>query len=234
MIISINQPAYLPWLGYFHRLAMSDAHVVLDTVQFEKNSFTNRNKVRTAQGWCWLTVPLKTAGRFGALAIDEVEIDNDQPWARKHWETLRLNYGKAPFFRDHAVFFETVYGQTWTKLCDLAWAITKYLLNAFDIQTTVRFSSEIGTAGKKDELVLNLCREMKAEVYLSGPLGRDYLREALFKEHSIEVCYHDYHHPTYQQAYPGFEPYMTALDLLFNAGPKSREVMTANQERVTV
>ncbi|HMC74088.1 MAG TPA: WbqC family protein, partial [Terriglobales bacterium] len=82
MIISINQPAYLPWLGYFHRIAVSDMHIVLDSVQFEKNSFTNRNKARTAQGWCWLTVPVKTAGRFGELNIREVEIDNERPWAK--------------------------------------------------------------------------------------------------------------------------------------------------------
>lgn len=233
MIISINQPAYLPWLGYFHRIAISDAHIVLDNVQFEKNSFTNRNRVRTAQGWCWLTVPIKTAGRFGALAICDVEIDNDRPWAKKHWTTLVSNYSRAPFFSTHAAFFEDVYQRHWVKLQDLCWMITEYLLEAFEIRTAIHFSSEIGATGKKDELVLNLCRAMRGNVYLSGPLGRNYLRETLFIEHNIEVRYHEFEPVLYKQVYSGFERSLSALDLLFNAGPKSRELMTTCQERVT-
>jgi hypothetical protein len=233
MIISINQPAYLPWLGYFHRIAISDKHVILDGVQLEKNSFTNRNKVRTSQGWCWLTVPVRTAGKFGALEIREVEIDNDRPWAKKHWATLCASYSKAAFFKAHAGFFESVYTRHWTKLHDLTWTITEYLLDALAIRTEIRFSSEIGVTGKKDELILNLCRDVGANIYLSGPLGKHYLRESLFQERGIAVQYHEYQHPAYKQVYPGFEPYMTVLDLLFNVGPKSRELMMAIEERVT-
>ncbi len=105
MIVSINQPAYLPWLGYFHRIAISDAHIVLDHVQLEKNSFTNRNKIRTREGWGWLTVPVQTPGSSAIFPIKEVEIANQKPWAAKHWQTLRLNYSKAPFFDQHAAFF---------------------------------------------------------------------------------------------------------------------------------
>jgi hypothetical protein len=233
MMISINQPAYLPWLGYFHRIALSDAHVVLDTVQFEKNSFINRNKVRTAQGWAWLTVPVKTSGKFGSLAIGNVEIANDRPWAEKHWATLRLNYVKSAFFRQHASFFEDVYRRTWFKLQELVWTITEYLLRAFNIRTPIHFSSQMNATGKKDELLLNLCREMNASAYLSGPLGRNYLREDSFARERISVQYHDYEHPTYQQAYPGFEPCMSALDLLFNLGPGSRDVFIGKPPQVT-
>lgn len=232
MIVSINQPAYLPWLGYFHRIEVSDAQVVLDDVQFEKNSFTNRNKVRTHDGWCWLTVPIKTAGKFGDLAINQVEIANEKLWASKHWSTLRLNYAKAPYFNEHSRFFEAIYSREWQKLGDLAGEITDYLLKAFGIPTKRYLSSELKVAGKKDQLVLNLCRELGATVYLSGPLGRNYLREELFREQGIAVRYHDYHHPTYSQVYPGFEPYMAALDLLFNAGPRSLEIMTRDQELI--
>lgn len=232
MILSINQPAYLPWLGYFHRIAQSDAHVVLDNVQFEKNSFTNRNKSRTAQGWSWLTVPVKTSGKFGDLAIANVEIANDRDWAAKHWATLRLSYSRAPYFDDYAGFFEDVYRRTWVRLSKLTWTITEYLLGRFDIRTPIYFSSRMNAIGTKDELLLNLCREMKATVYLSGPLGRNYLREELFTEHRMSVRYDDYQHPTYPQVYSGFEPYMSALDLLFNAGPRSREILMMNQEQV--
>jgi hypothetical protein len=232
MIVSINQPAYLPWLGYFHRIAVSDAHIVLDQVQFEKNSFTNRNKVRTREGWCWLTVPVKTASKFGDLCIHEIEIANERQWAAKHWQTLRLNYSKAPFFAQHAAFLEGLYARPWEKLADLTREITAYLLDAFGIKTKLYFSSGMKASGKKDELVLNLCREAGATVYLSGPLGRNYLQEELFREHQIAVRYDDYHHPEYRQVHPGFEPYMAALDLLFNAGPASLEIILKNQEPI--
>jgi len=232
MIVSINQPAYLPWLGYFHRIAVSDVHVVLDHVQFEKNSFTNRNKIRTRDAWCWLTVPVMTAGKFGQLPINEIEIDNKKRWAQKHWESLRLNYAKAPIFSKHADFFQQVYAKPWDKLSSLAQAITDYLLDAFEIKTRLLFSSRMNALGKKDELVLSLCRELGATEYLSGPLGRNYLREELFHSEGIAVRYDDYHHPSYSQAYPGFEPYMAAVDLLFNAGPASREIMLKSQEHV--
>jgi hypothetical protein len=233
MIVSINQPAYLPWLGYFHRIAVSDVHVVLDHVQFEKNSFTNRNKIRTRENWCWLTVPVQTAGKFGHLPICEIEIANEKNWAAKHWNSLRLNYGSAPYFSQHAAFFEGVYTRQWQRLADLTREITAYLLDAFGIKTPFHFSSQMAVSGKKDELVLNLCRELGAKTYLSGPLGRNYLREDIFQSSGIAVRYDDYRHPMYPQAHPGFEPYMAALDLLFNAGPASLKIILQGQEKVT-
>lgn len=232
MILSINQPAYLPWLGYFHRIAASDVHIVLDHVQFEKNSFTNRNKIRTQTGWCWLTVPVKTAGKFGDLRINEIEILNEKKWAVKHWQTVKMNYSKAQFFGSYEAFFEGIYSRHWQRLGELTREMTQYFLEAFGIARKLQFSSEMKVSGKKDELILNLCREVGATTYLSGPLGRNYLREELFTEQGIAVRYDDYHHPTYTQAYPGFEPYMAAIDLLFNAGPQSLEIMLKNQERI--
>lgn len=232
MIVSIHQPAYLPWLGYFHRIAMSDAHIILDHVQFEKNSFTNRNKVRTADGWCWLTVPVKTAGKFGNLPINEIEVANDPSWAARHWETLRQNYSRAPFFAEHSPFFRNLYDNAWPKLAELTAASSGYLLNVFGISTKLYVSSQMKVPGRKDELVLNLCREVGASTYVSGPLGRDYLREELFQQHGIAVQYDDYRHPTYPQTYPGFEPNLAAIDLLFNAGPASREILLQEREHI--
>jgi hypothetical protein len=234
MVISINQPAYLPWLGYFHRIAVSDLHVVLDHVQFEKNSVTNRNKIRTKEGWSWLTVPVKTKGQFGSLNINKLEITNDTRWAAKHSATIRLNYAKARYFAEHAPFIEHVYSRQWTALNDLMRDITTYMLAAFSITTPVLYSSEMGVEGKKDELIVALCRTVGATTYLSGPLGRDYLREHLFKEAGIRVAYHEYRHPTYQQIYDGFEPYMSALDLLMNCGPQSLKILTNNQKEISV
>lgn len=235
MIASIMQPAYLPWLGYFHRISISDAHVVLDHVQIDKNSktkFANRNRLRTKDGWCWLTVPLQTKGKFGSLNLNRLEIAQDALWASKHWAAIRHNYSRAPYFAEHAPFFEKVYDARWERLVDLTREITTYLLDAFKIRTPILYSSEMQAEGEKDALILNLSRAVGAKVYLSGPLGRDYLDEQSFQEAGIRVVYHDYHHPVYTQVYTGFEPYMSALDLLFNCGPESMEILMKNQETV--
>ena len=225
MLVSINQPAYLPWLGYFERIARSDLHIVLDHVQFEKNSYTNRNKVRTKDGWIWLTVPLMTKGRFGDLAINAIEIVPGDPWARKHWATLKMTFAKAPFFRAYAPAYEALYARSWTGFMPMARAFLDQHLRDLGIGTPLRFSSEMGTGGEKSELVLNLCRAAGADSYLSGAMGRDYLDEQAFKAANISIQYQDYTHPTYSQCQPGFEPYMGILDLLFNPGPASRDIL---------
>ena len=225
MIVSINQPAYLPWAGYFHRIAASDVHVVLDHVQFEKNSFTNRNKVRTHQGWTWLTVPVRTKGRFGDLAINRAEIAAGPNWARKHWDTLRLGYAKAPYFQEHARFFQGVYSREWTSLDALLRETTNYLLEALGIGTRILYSSQMSPQGSKAQMVLNLCRTAGAQVYFSGALGRDYLCELEFEEAGIRVAYQEYLPTPYPQLHPGFEPFMSAVDLLFNCGPQSLSVL---------
>jgi len=231
MIVSINQPAYLPWLGYFHRIAVSDLHIVLDDVQFEKNSFTNRNKLRMKQGWCWLTVPLKTKGRFGEL-INQLEIANDQKWANKHLNTIRMNYAKAPYFKEHIGFFVETYSHDWHYLSDLIHKTTNHILGTLQIRTPLRRSSEMKVGGRKDELVLNLCRAVGADVYLSGPLGRNYIREKIFQDAGIRVIYQNYIHPVYRQLHPGFEAHMSTVDLIFNHGPRSYEIMTAGQGKI--
>ena len=225
MIVSINQPAYLPWLGYFHRIATSDVHVMLDHVQFEKNSFTNRNKVRTADGWCWLTVPVKTKGRFGDLAIRTVEIDNSTDWRARHWKTIRQSYRRAPHFEEHAPFFEQVYRREWTLLADLLRETTGYLLRALGITTRLLVSSDMSPQGAKDELVLDLCRKASADLYLSGALGRDYLRKELFEGAGIKVLFQDYRHPMYPQQYGEFIPHLSVVDLLFHCGGQSLDIL---------
>ena len=228
MIVSINQPAYLPWLGYFHRIAVSDLHIVLDHVQFEKNSYTNRNKIRTPQGWTWLTVPVSTKNRFGDLPISGLEFAAGSNWQAKHWATLRQNYARAAHFHRYAEAFESFYRSQWTRLNDLMRAMNAWTLKELGVETPLGYSSEMGVGGSKSELVLNLCRAVGATVYLSGPLGRDYLDAGSFAAAGIEVRYHDYTHPRYRQAYQGFESYMAAADLLFNCGPDSGSIMSEN------
>jgi hypothetical protein len=222
------QPAYLPWLGYFHRISLSDLFIVLDHVQIDKSSktgFAHRNKVRTKDGWTWLTIPLKTKGQHGNLLLDQIEIDNEQGWARKHWMTIRTSYGKAPFFREHGPAFEALFARPWPRLIDISRETLEYQLKAFGIGTPVRFSSDMQVPGANDELIVNLCRAAGATAYISGPFGRDYLSAGAFEEAGIELVFHDYHHPEYPQLYQPFEKYMAAIDLLFNRGPQSMDVI---------
>jgi hypothetical protein len=226
------QPAYLPWLGYFHRIACSDIHIVLDDVLIDRNSktkFANRNRVRTKDGWSWLTVPLKTRGRSAEMLLNTIEIADDTRWAAKHWETIRCSYAKASFFSAHRDFFAATYSSRWTLLPDLVRSTTSYLLGALGIATKIRYSSEMRVEGSKSDLILNLCRAAEATTYISGPFGRDYLQQDGFDAAGIGILYHEYNHPTYSQVYPGFEPFMSAIDLLFNCGPESLGIIMQDQ-----
>ena len=228
MIVSIAQPAYLPWLGYFDRIFKSDVHVVLDDVMLERSSktrFTNRNKIKTHQGSLWLTVPVATSG-LGQPIINEAMIENESKWPNKHFQTLIGSYNKSVYFNEYKIWFEDFYKKEWKLLCPLLEYSTDYLLNIFGITSSLIKSSEMRAEGQKSDYILNLCKEVGATVYLSGPFGRDYLDLDMFENADIDVRFHDYQHPMYKQLFEKFIPYMSIVDLLFNEGPKSLDILT--------
>ena len=230
MIISINQPAYLPWLGYFDRIARSDLHVVLDDVPIEqrtRTAFTNRNRIRSEAGWSWLTVPLKTAG-LGQPHICEVEIDNALPWAMKHRRSIEHRYARCRHVEACRPLLALSYDKPWRRLNDLLNHQTAWLLDALALRTPLVYASETTVPGAKSERILNICRHHGATVYLSGALGRGYLDAAAFDQAGIEIRYHDYRHPVYPQLHPGFEPFMSVIDLLYNCGPDSLAILHDN------
>src|SRR5690606_26531522 len=169
MIVSINQPAYLPWLGYFERIIRSDVHVVLDHVQFEKNSFTNRNQIMTPNGPIWLTIPVRTAKKFGDLPICDIEVSN-QHWRKKHLKSIISNYQKAKYFDLIYDFLTEFYNQDDMKLNDINSQMLNFFLQNININTKIIYSSKMDITGKKDELVLNICKALNANTYLSGAL----------------------------------------------------------------
>jgi hypothetical protein len=226
MKVSINQPAFFPWLGYFHRIAISDLHIVLDHVQFEKNSFTNRNKIKTPDGTIWLTVPVNTSGKFGDLAIHKIEIANQIKWQKKITETIRQFYKKAPFFEQYFPFIEdTLLNHEWTAFSKLLRYLNNYFLKELDIHTPLVYSSEIDIEGTKSDLVLNLCKQYNTDTYISGPFGKDYLEHKKFEDTGIDIEYHEYSHPEYSQQYGDFTPYLSVIDLLFNCGNESKKIL---------
>ncbi len=230
MIVSINQPAYLPWLGYFDRIVQSDIHIVLDNVQIERNtstSFTNRNKIRTSQGWSWLTVPISRGHTSNDEIINNVKI-NGEHWKRKHLNSLILSYNRSPYFEKHKIWFEKFYYQSWSHLNQLLKQSTTYLLKSLCIETPLYYSSEMNVNGQKSDLILNYCKAVSATTYLSGPFGRDYLDATSFNEAGIEIKYHEYSHPEYVQNHGEFMPYISIVDLIFNHGPDSLNILKNN------
>ncbi|MCG8355202.1 MAG: WbqC family protein [Kiloniellales bacterium] len=216
-VVSIHQPAYLPWLGYFDKIRRADRFVYLDTVQFQKQSFQNRNKIRTADGWTWLTVPVETKGVLYETPLKDLRINNRVDWRRKHLRAIEMHYRKAPRFAEVMPLMEGFLGRDWDRLADLCFDMLTAFNRLLGIETEVlRASALSGVEGGKSDLILNLCRHLGATQYLSGTLGRNYLDEAAFEAAGIELRYQDYAHPVHAQAYDGFEPYMGVIDLLMN------------------
>ncbi|MCG8432036.1 MAG: WbqC family protein [Candidatus Omnitrophica bacterium] len=229
MILSAHQPQYLPWLGFFDKVARSDGFVFLDTVQYKAREFQNRNKIRTSGGWIWLTVPVYGRGKY-RQAVRDVRIDNEFPWAKQHRESFRSAYGRAAFYKDHQAFLEQLYAGTWDRLIDLSVYIIRYVLEYVAIKTPLYFESDLGTTLTRTERIIELCRKLNADTYLSGAGGREYLEEEKFREAGIELTYQQFGHPVYQQLFvtaeKPFLPNMCIFDLLLNEGPRSRDVLS--------
>ena len=227
-VLAAHQPNYLPWLGLFYKLGQADVWVIGDDVQYTRHGLTNRNRIRTAAGWQWLTVPVLTRGR-GPQRIDEVEVDTTSTWQRKHWQALQWNYQSAAFFESHAAFLEAFYQREWHLLAGLNVEFCQYLLRQFEIEVEVRRSSELNLRPERTLRLVDMVVACDCDVYLAGTGGsRAYLDENAFHQAGIECRFTDFRHPTYAQCFPGFEPNMTALDLLLNCGEASREVLFAS------
>lgn len=227
MTISINQPAYLPWLGYYHRMAQSDKFVFLDHVQFEKNSFINRNKIRVSNGSAWLTIPVKTSGRFGDLAINKLEVI-DNGWRKKHLDSIRMNYSRTPGFEVYYPELELVFQESGVLMSPFLFQMNALFMKWLGIETEIIKSSDLDLHGTKSDLVLEICQKLNADRYFSGKLGADYLDLQSFKSENIEVVFQDYNHPIYKQKYPDFEPYMSVIDLIMNHGSDSLNIILEN------
>jgi len=171
MILVAHQPEYLPYLGFFYKAMKADKFILVDHVQFERDDFQNRNRIRTgpgSDGWVWLSVPVITKNK-SFQKINEVRIDNSRYWAKKHWKSIYYSYKDAPFFDQYKYFFEKLYLKKWEKLSDLNEEIIRYLFLQFNIDIPVYKSSDYNIEGKKTDMIINLCKAMKADCHLSGP-----------------------------------------------------------------
>jgi hypothetical protein len=219
-IAAIHQPNYIPWLGYFFKIAHSDKFVFLDIVAYSSGSFVNRNSIKTPNGPAWLTVPVVKSGRFGQL-VGEVETSNIQPWAGRHLATLQSNYGRAPYFKETLALLEPHFRAATDKRKSLSnfnieviCSIATYLR----INTQFIRASELNVSGHKTELLLDICRVVGATTYLAGTGGKSYQEDEKFVHAGITPLFSSFSQRSYPQLFGEFVGNLSIVDVLMNCG----------------
>lgn len=215
MILTAHQPVYLPWLGLFHKIALSDVYCFFDDVQYLPRDWNNRNKIKTSNGDIWMTVPVLSKGHRDKK-IKDIIINNELDWGKKHWMSICTSYKKSPYFYKYADFFEDVYKKEWTYLADLNEYMLKYFLNILGINVEFIKQSEQDFIGYKSDLVLDMCRKLNTEIYIFGAQGKAYAEVECFEKYGIKLYFQDYNHPKYNQLWGSFISNLSIIDLLFN------------------
>jgi hypothetical protein len=226
MIIGILQPGYLPWLGFFEQMYRSDVFVMYDDIQYDKEGWRNRNRIKTANGIQWLTVPVHVRFESHPL-IKDIKIDNGVNWRKKHLASIRQNYLKTTFFEDYINLFEYAYEKEWDYLVDIdIYFITKIAECLGMGGKNIVRSSTLSLKEDKIDRLINICNLYGAETFYEGASGKNYIDEKRFSDHGIKLEYQNYRHPVYRQLYGDFVPYLSVVDLLFNHGHESLGILT--------
>ena len=231
MKIAIHQPQYMPWLGYFHKMATVDLFVYLDDVQFKKNEWQHRNRIRNSTGCQWLSVP--TSYKFPQL-ITEVAIAEGLEWQKDQVNALNACYGKAKYFRQYMPYFEQFFEHSlgFKTIDKLNIASSELLRGIMGITAKTALSSELTVSGASTERLVNICRHFNADTYLAGAGGRDYMDLSLFEKVNIAVEFQNFTPPVYPQHWSrtpqNFVPGLSAIDLIFNCGEQSLKILMGN------
>lgn len=222
--IAILQSNYIPWKGYFDIINMVDEFVFYDEVQYTKNDWRNRNKIKTSQGIQWLTIPVRQETLEQKIKDTKI---SDKKWNIKHWKTINQNYSKSKYFKDYKDIFEELYlkcDEEYLSQINYKFIIT--INEILGIKTKLRWSSEFELLDGQTEKLLGICKDCDADIYLSGPAAKDYFNEELAKQENIKVEWMDYSsYKEYEQLHPPFEHGVSILDLIFNEGDRSKEFM---------
>ncbi len=224
MTVVILQSNYIPWKGYFDMMNMADTFIIYDEVQFTKNDWRNRNKIKTANGIIWLTIPVKQQKL--EQKINETFVVNNT-WRKKHWNSIILTYAKTPYFKFYKNIFEELYLSSEEKnLHNINFLFLKAIANILEIKTKIISSSDLVLTEGKSQRLVDLCEQVGADTYLSGAAAKNYLNVSLFEKQKIKVQWMDYsNYPTYNQLYNEFEHAVSILDLIFNEGPNANKFM---------
>lgn len=229
--IAIMQPTFLPWIGYFSLIDSVDEFVFFDHVQFEKRSWQQRNKIRTPNQEMWLSVPISSKGKQ-SQAIKDAEIlyDGKKSPFEKIMGSIETNYKKAPYYKDYGEELNMFFLGRPKFISDLNQDVIRWMCGKLAVATPIVRSSDLDVTGTKADLLVDVCQARKAMRYVSTPGSKVYLDESdAFELSGISLSYHEYVHPSYSQIHGDFLPYMSVLDLLFNEGPASGEIMRSGR-----
>ncbi len=224
--VFISQSNYIPWRGYFDAINAVDEFVIYDDVQYTKNDWRNRNKIKTSNGVVWLTIPAES--KNGHLQkIKDVKISNAN-WQLKHWKSIQLNYARAPYFKDYAPIFEEIYcSKKFTYLVEVNYCFIELICKLLDIKTTIKNVLDFNLKEKnKTERLIELCQKIGGTDYYSGPSAKNYLDEIKMKAENIQLHYINYsNYLPYEQQYGDFIEGLSVLDLIFNEGSNSKHFL---------
>jgi hypothetical protein len=228
MIVSTNRPYFAPFPGFFYKAHVCDILVILDNVQFPRGTtWITRNRFKNDQGAMWITIPVRKKG-LGLQQIDDVRICRESRRARKHLLGLKQAYADAPYFSEHLHFIERLFSTAFEKLIDLNMAIIRHLMLNFGINTKIMRLSDLSIKSKGDELVIDICRYFDASAYVTQSAAHRFLNIDLFEKAGIELRCFKRRSCIYPQLWGDFIPDLSAFDLLFNCGPKARDIMISD------
>lgn len=220
MRIAIHQPNFIPWIGYFYKISKVDIFVLLDNAQFSKNSFINRNQIKTPEGKEWITLPVKQAGKFGQ-EINQVELFNPNIYLKKIKGTFTVNYKKSMYFKEVYNLIESAMFES-EKLAKFNESLIKEICQYLEISTEIIIGSNISNIkGVSTERLIEICKSLNATEYLAGFGSKNYQENLKFTEAGINSLVYDFIHPIYDQLWGNFIPNLSIVDLLFNHGKNS-------------
>lgn len=224
MTVTTHQPIFLPWPGFFVKALKADCIVVLDNVQFPRGrGWVNRNRLKNQNGELWLTVPVWKKGR-GLQMIREVEICYETDWQRKHLQSIWQSYANAPYIKEYYPLVESIYNENHTMLIDFNLKIIRFHWEALALKTELYLQSDLGVTGNGTDLIINICKHLKAETYVTLPIVEKYLDVSKMNQCGIQIRFVRYDPPIYPQLWGDFIYNLSTLDMLLNCGKKSREI----------
>lgn len=224
MLVGIHQLHYLPWLRYLEKIHRADSFIVLDDIQYSKNGWQNRNKIKSASGPTVLSVPILNRHQ---QSLDEVCIPSDSRWSRKHWKSIEQAYGRAPYFDEYAPFLQDTYSREWGTLNALNRHMLEFYVDALGISTTIAYSSELAVPGMATERLINLIKAVGGDTYYSGAYALEaYLDASLLEKSGINLMLQNWHSTVYSQLHGEFVPDLSIIDLLMNCGAESLSVLS--------
>ena len=221
--VAIHQPNFLPYMGFFHKLTLADAFVIMDNTQYDKK-FTNRNKIIVPNNWTWITIPINKSDKFSLNK--DVRINNDIEWKTSHWKKLTRSYNNSAFFKTFSSQLKNIYDKNWENLFDFNYELLKWTFEILGLKIEIIKESELNINGASSERLVNICKNIGAETYVSGVGGLNYITEELFVKNSISLEYQNFIHPIYKQNLSNnFIPNLSVIDILSNVGTKALSML---------